>query len=143
MIINQIDKVNRDRNKGLPPDDEVVESIDIQENIHKEYGQSVIDNSAPIHPCLTIKEGGQLIPTCEKGREEDILGEPNEEPIIINRHDEHDHAGYHDKYSMQDKPFLEGQTKVQVKVVVMGHRVQPNIETFCRAREFLVGREEL
>jgi len=74
MLINQLDKVHGEKNEGILLDDGVVESIDIQENIHKEYGQLVIDNSPPIHPCLTIREGGQLIPPCGGGQEEDIQG---------------------------------------------------------------------
>jgi len=71
IIISHLDKVHGER-EVIPPDD-IVESIDIQEEIHKEYGQSGVDKNPLVHPCLTSREGGkQIIPTCGKGQGEDI-----------------------------------------------------------------------
>ena len=106
------------------------------EDIHKEYGQSGIDNSPPVHPCLTTREDGQLILTCEEVQDEYTQGESNEEPVVMNWYDEHDHAGQQDKDSMQDDSFLKGQSNIQVEAVVVGHPVQSDTETVSMALEF-------
>ena len=81
-LISQLEKLHDERKDAIPPDDVVVESINTMEDIHKEYGQSGIDNSPPVHPCLTTKKDGQLILTCEEVHDEYTQGESNEERIM-------------------------------------------------------------
>lgn len=114
MIINELDKVHGDRKEVIPPNDVAdsctIKSIDIQEDVHEEYKQSCVDNSPPVHPCLTTREGEQqIVPTCGKGQKEDFQRDSSEELVLINQHDEHDHEGKHEKYSMRDELFLESQ----------------------------------
>lgn len=77
-----------------------------------------------MHPCLKTREDVQkIVPTGGEGHEEDIQGDINEEPVMVNQHAEHDHEGDHDKHNVQDEPFPESQSKAQVEVVVVGHLV--------------------
>ena len=81
-MINQIYKLHDERKEVFPLDDVVVEPINTLEDIHKEYGKSGIDNTPPVHPCLTTREEGQLILTCEEVQDEYTEGESNEERIM-------------------------------------------------------------
>lgn len=141
MIMSQLEKVHAGRKEIILPNDVVdsctTESIDLQEDIHEEYKQSSIESSPPVHPCLKTREDEQqIIPIGGEGQGEDIQGDLSEDPVVLNRCDEHGHKGKHDRHSMQDEPFLESQSKAQVEVMIVKHLVQTDAETFNRALEF-------
>jgi hypothetical protein len=104
-------------------------SIGLQDDLYKEYQQSSIDNSPPVHLCSKIGEDEKHIIFIDGGGQEVL----SEEPTVVNRHDEHDHEGEHDRHSVQDEPFPESMLKAKVEVVIVRHLVQRRTKTFRRA----------
>ena len=86
-----------------------------------------------MHLCLTVERDEHIVST--NGGDQ---GDLSEDPTIVNQHDEYDHEEQHDKHNVQNEPFLESWSKAQAEVVVIGHPVQSNTETFSRALELPV-----